>query len=179
MDPIKAITESLPPATDYLTYLTILESHLSISPLHPDLLPTLNRLLQADENLTINIGWDLVAILLPLPGAESCLLTIARTGNPREVILKVVEAFHALAVSDDELRASNSEPDDTDDINLATTTDHLTLTDTSANSQPTKIEKYTTLLSVLTILHSRIKTSYPSRFLSTSLVAILSAYVPN
>src|SRR5437667_1515073 len=153
MDPIKAITESLPPVTDYLTYLTILESHLSVSPLHPDLLPTLNRLLQADENLTINIGWDLVAILLPLPSAESCLLTIARTGNPREVILKVVEALRALAVTDDELSRSNSEPD----TNLITTTENLTVTDIPTTSQPpTRIEKYITLLSVLTILHSRI-----------------------
>ena len=143
MDPIKAITESLPPVTDYLTYLTILESHLNASPLHPDLLPTLNRLLQADEKLTINIGWDLVSILLPLPGAEPCLLTIARTGNPREVILKVVEALRALAISDDGLSDSNSEPGD--DKTLVAATGDLTLADASASSQlPTQIEKYIT-----------------------------------
>lgn len=59
LDPVKAIRDSRPPATDYMTYLTILESHLSAK-----VLPELEIILQ-DEELTQNIGWDLVHLLLP------------------------------------------------------------------------------------------------------------------
>ena len=92
-DSIKAITESLPPASDYLTYLTILECHIS-----PEVLPTLNEILQ-DAELTQNIGWDLIHLLLPLPGSETCLTTIARLGNPREVVLKATEALQLLELA--------------------------------------------------------------------------------
>jgi hypothetical protein len=149
-DAIAAITESLPPATDYLTYLTILESQIS-----PEILPALNNILQ-DAELTQNIGWDLIHLLLPLPGAEQCLNTIARLGNPREVVLKVTEALHLLEL-------------DSADTNE----------EASGSSDPTAIDKFCILLSLLSIVHPRIKTKYPSRFLSTSLMAILSTFRPS
>jgi hypothetical protein len=155
-DAIHAITASLPPASDYITYLTILESRLS-----PDLLPTLNTLLQ-DAELTQNIGWDLIHILLPMPGAELCLNTIARLGNPREVILKVTEALQILDLD-------STEVEDADEAS----------SETSPSSTPNEVDKFCILVNLLSILHPRIKTKYPSRFLSTSLIAILSAFRPS
>jgi hypothetical protein len=147
-DPIKAITESLPPASDYLTYLTILESHLS-----PEILPTLNNILQNVE-LTQNIGWDLIHLLLPLSDSGTCLTTIARLGNPREVVLKVTEALQLLELDSDD-------GEKTEGI------------------EPTPIDRFCTLINLLSILHPRIKTKYPSRFLSSSLMAILSTFRPS
>ena len=85
------LLEALPPASDYLTYLTLIEQVLT-----EDNLPTLHQVLQ-DRELTANIGWDLVHILLPLlPSSEECLQDVAAKGNPREVILKVTEALRLL-----------------------------------------------------------------------------------
>lgn len=168
---ITAITASLPPETDYLTYLTILESHLS-----PEILPTLGELLK-DQELTQNIGWDLIQLLLPLPGAESCLNTIARLGNPREVVLKVTEALQLLGLE--------NPTDDTDDLGRendeaaeAAKVAQVDGANGATPTEPTDIDKFSTLISLLSILHPRIKTKYPSRFLSTSLMAVLSAYRP-
>lgn len=86
-----ALLQALPPATDYLTYLTILEYNLTA-----DELPTLHGILQ-DTTLTANIGWDLVHLLLPLlPASRECLDDVARLGNPREVVLKVTELLQDL-----------------------------------------------------------------------------------
>ncbi|KPM37722.1 hypothetical protein AK830_g8846 [Neonectria ditissima] len=84
---INRLKESRPPATDAFTYLTIVEKSLS-----PDILPALEDILE-DAQLTSDIGWDLVEMLVSVPGSESCLETIARLGNPREVILKVLEVL--------------------------------------------------------------------------------------
>jgi hypothetical protein len=92
------LIQALPPATDYLTYLTLLEYQLT-----PARLPILHRLLQ-DETLTTNIGWDLVKMLLPmLPASSECLQDVARLGNPREVILRVADALMHLHPADDEV----------------------------------------------------------------------------
>jgi hypothetical protein len=152
---IAAITKSLPPATDYITYLTVLESHLS-----PEVLPTLNTILQ-DAELTQNIGWDLVHLLLPIPGGEKCLNTIARLGNPREVILKVTEALQIL------------------DLDSAEVVEEAVPLAPPTSAEPKEVDKFCLLVNLLSILHPRIKTKYPSRFLSTSLIAILSAYRPS
>ncbi|KAL3418035.1 yap-binding protein [Phlyctema vagabunda] len=156
-DPIKAITQSLPPATDPLTYLTILESHIS-----PDILPTLNDILQ-DAELTQSIGWDLIHLLVPIAGAEKCLGTIARLGNPREVVLKITEALSLLQLDDDAESRSDEEE----------------LGITAGSKEPTSTERFCILVDLLSIVHPRIKTKYPSRFLSSSLMSILSAYRPS
>ncbi|KAL8856881.1 MAG: hypothetical protein Q9198_010751, partial [Flavoplaca austrocitrina] len=89
------LIKALPPAVDYLSYLTILEYNLTL-----EQLPLLHDILQ-DTALTANIGWDLVHLLLPLlPESQSCLQDVARLGNPREVILKVTELLEALNASD-------------------------------------------------------------------------------
>jgi hypothetical protein len=165
-DAITAIKASLPPETDYLTYLTILESHLT-----PDILPTLDEILQ-DATLTQNIGWDLIQLLIPLPGSETCLKTIARLGNPREVVLKVTEA----------LRLLNTGGEEEEDV-PAGDLDKLPRNGGEGSykhaSEPTEVDKFCTLVSLLATLHPRIKTKYPSRFLSTSLIAILASYRPS
>ncbi len=183
------ILKALPPATDYLTYLTILEYNLTL-----DQLPTLHEILQ-DRELTSNIGWDLVHLLLPLlPAAEQCLQDVARLGNPREVVLKVTESLrdidfdHDARGSDDEdvqpdhvtkgesVKARSLDGQDTAEATQDRWQEELLKAEGEATSIPLSIRQFNALLSMLSILHPRIKTKYPSRFLSTSLRAVLTAY---
>ncbi|KAK4039970.1 YAP1-binding protein 2 [Parachaetomium inaequale] len=150
---IEAIRDARPPTTDRFTYLTIVEANLC-----PEVLPTLNEVLQSPE-LTQEIGWDLVFNLVSLPGSEECLETVARLGNPREVILKVLEALELLngENQDDEEDDEQRKPD------LPVSPTH----------------KFITLLGMLAILHRRIKTKYPSRFLAQTLQTVYRTYRPN
>lgn len=102
-DPVQRLRDSRPPATDATTYLTIIDLSLKPSTAH-SVLPALHDILQ-DADLTSEIGWDLVDVLIPFEGSESCLDAVARLGNPREVILKVLEALEKTADSDDEKKA--------------------------------------------------------------------------
>lgn len=181
------LLKALPPETDYISYLTLLEYKLTA-----EQLPTLHDILQ-DTTLTTNIGWDLVHLLLPLlPASQQCLQDVARLGNPREVVLKVTELLEGLGgeeedyeedEEDAELReeaeklhelelqdakAREDEPDS--DV-------HPALRPPETAKPPSKALKFTSLIEMLAILHPRIKAKYPSRFLSTSLQAILPAYV--
>lgn len=181
------LLKALPPETDYLSYLTILEYNLTA-----EQLPTLHDILQ-DTTLTANIGWDLVHLLLPLlPASEQCLQDVARLGNPREVVLKVTELLEGLGEEEEaddqeetedieeaervkELGASNDEVNE----DKAQDGHGVALESTSSGEQPkppSKGVKFTALLDMLSVLHPRIKTKYPSRFLSTSLQAVLPAY---
>ncbi|KAF4975169.1 hypothetical protein FZEAL_8009 [Fusarium zealandicum] len=99
---IQRLQESCPPATDSFTYLTIVESNLSA-----EVLPAFQDILE-DAKLTNDIGWDLVEMLVAIPGSEICLETIARLGNPREVILKVVEVLDSNSESSEAGDASAS-----------------------------------------------------------------------
>ncbi|KAK3898836.1 YAP1-binding protein 2 [Staphylotrichum tortipilum] len=160
LDPAKAveaIREARPPATDRFTYLTIVEANLC-----PEVLPALHEVLQ-DAELTQEIGWDLVFNLVGLPGSDACLETVARLGNPREVILKVLEALELMA----------AEGDDDDD-------EEEEETDEKETTAPpvTQTHKFITLLGMLAILHRRIKTKHPSRFLAQTLQSVLAAYRP-
>ena len=151
---IEAIREARPPATDRFTYLTIVEANLC-----PEVLPTLNEVLQ-DAELTQEIGWDLVFNLVSLPGSDPCLETVSRLGNPREVILKVLEAL--------EMLGSDGDEDGEDET-------------TQLKPEPavSPTHKFITLLGMLAILHRRINTKYPSRFLAQTLQTVLGAYRPN
>ncbi|KAI0883504.1 DUF1760-domain-containing protein [Annulohypoxylon maeteangense] len=149
---IKAIQEGA--KEDRFTYLTILQYHVT----SPEILPTLNDVLQ-DAELTQEIGWDLVQMLLNIKGSETCLETVARLGNPREVVIKVMEALEGLTVAwHDEVVVDIEEPGVHPDSKIP--------------------EKFITLLGMLAILHQRIKTKYPSRFLGPSLVKVFEAYQP-
>lgn len=152
MDSNDPLVQALPPATDYLTYLTLLEYQLT-----PERLPLLHQLLQ-DERLTTNIGWDLVKLLLPmLPASTECLQDVARLGNPREVILRVAEALEQLQPEDGDDELADEESD-------------------AGKSLPQHILQFNCLLAMLSVLHNRIKTKAPSRFIATSLQAALEAY---
>ncbi|KAI1828257.1 YAP-binding/ALF4/Glomulin [Xylaria intraflava] len=138
---------------DRFTYLTILQYHVNT----PDVLPTLNEVLQNAE-ITQDIGWDLVQMLIGIEGSERCLETVARLGNPREVIIAVMETLATVGsrqgdLSDDEEEAEKEEASRTS-------------------------SRLITLIGMLAILQRRIKTKHPSRFLAPSLVSVLGAYRP-
>lgn len=203
-DPLIA---ALPPETDYITYLTLLEYQLT-----SENLPTLTGLLTADDGtLAKEIGWDLLKLVLPLSEqapeeARSCLEVVARRGNPREVVVRVAEELENLARSGN---SGNSDQDQEFDDEegedglptFAGEAERIHLGDMTLGgmSQPSALEpaetddevkevvsgsterafssvKFQMLLSMLGLLHPRIQTAYPSRFLATSLPAALAAY---
>lgn len=178
------LIKALPPASDYLTYLTIIEYNLT-----PENLPILHNVLQ-DETLTTNIGWDLVHLLVPLlPESEQCLQDIARLGNPREVILKVTESLRLIdydVVDDDDEdgvvagAGDVREQADSSTFPLKTAASKDGAASTQAREVqpplPLPVEQFVALLSMLGTLQTRIKTKAPSRFLSTTLAAILSSF---
>ena len=174
------LLEALPPATDYLTYLTIIEYNLK-----PENLPTLHEVLQ-DATLTTNIGWDLIHLLVPLlPASEQCLQDIATLGNPREVIIKVTESLRLI-----DFDVTDEDEDGDPEAKIDALARHALKTapvqNTEESSSTQAIEtppepslpvlQFVALLSMLRVLHSRIKTKYPTRFLSTTLQAILATY---
>lgn len=199
------LVDTLPPATDYMTYLTLLEYQLT-----PQNLPTLSRLLSDDDGtLAREIGWDLLKLVLRFLSetpdeANRCLEIIARRGNPREVVVRVAEELEKLGDGDDdEVNQVGSDQDDDEDdlptfageaprVHLGTMTldgmppfkpktteDSVERDsgDTPATASPAnKSLKLQSLFNMLSILHPRIKTQYPSRFLATSLPAALGAY---
>lgn len=194
-DPLVA---ALPPNTDYITYLTILEYQLT-----PKNLSTLNRLLQEDDGtLASEIGWDLLKLVLPIlrvepTKAKECLDIIARRGNPREVIVRVSEELETLGIDDDDEDGEADPTESTSDIpTFAGEAPHVHLGEMTlagmpaiekAQPQSQRDDEHTpdlaieelklqSLLSMLSSLHPRIKTQYPSRFLATSLPAALGAY---
>ena len=166
------VLQALPPETDYITYLTIVEYNLTESQL-----PMFHGILQ-DTTLTANIAWDLVHILLPLlPASEQCLQDVAELGNPREVILKVTEILEGFSYDlECQDRGSEIEPDDSVLEPSSIQEDRSNLERQHAEVIPQSVLKFQVLLRMLSILHSRIRTKYPSRFLLTSIEAILPAY---
>jgi hypothetical protein len=166
------LIKALPPATDYLTYLTLLEYQLT-----PARLPTLHKLLQ-DETLTTNIGWDLVQLLLPmLPQSLECLQDVARLGNPREVILRVSDALMRLQPDEDDSNAHTPPGDfDAPETQSKSTTSGDDRLGEGTTTPPRYVVQFNSLVAMLSILHSRIQTKSPSRFLATSLQAVLEAY---
>jgi hypothetical protein len=175
-----------PPLTDNITYLTFIETNLT-----QETLPRLHEVLQ-DRELNQGIGWDLVHLLLPmLPAAEACLLSIAKLGNPREVVLKVSECLRILELDGME---ENSEDgtfvhilDKADISDDAKGSEHPVSIESAPAVQPhadarpeselpPPVLQFRVLLAMLSILHPRIKTKHPSRFLSSTLQAVLSTY---
>jgi hypothetical protein len=196
------ITAALPPITDYITYLTILEYQLS-----PSNLNLLNNVLKKDDGtLAKEIGWDLLRLVLPMldevpNDARECLELIAKQGNPREVVVRIAEELEKLGQSLDDVESDDSGAEEEDDDGLPTFAgeaprvhlgqmklDGMPDTEKIPPSQPHAMPErrqhrgshdvlvFHALLSMLSIVHPRIKTQYPSRFLATSLPAALSAY---
>ena len=164
------LIKALPPETDYISYLTILEYNIN-----KEQLPTLHEILQ-DTELTANIGWDLVHLLLPLlPHSKPCLQDVARLGNPREVVLKLTELLEKISVVNGEEEEDGDQEflDNDEQIDPVSPRPQETLDD---NDIPNRV-RFCALLEMLQTLLPRIKTKFPSRFLSTSLQAVLPAYV--
>ncbi|KAJ1334994.1 hypothetical protein MN608_01727 [Microdochium nivale] len=139
---------------DRFTYLTILQYHAT----RPEVLPALHEVLQ-DAELTQDIGWDLVQLLVGIDGSSACLETVARLGNPREVVIKVMEALDSLT------EAWSEEADSAEDIQEIAATSKIPA-------------RFIALCGMLSILHGRIRTKYPSRFLGPSLIKVFEAYQP-
>jgi len=166
-----------PPTTDAITYLTIIEYNLS-----EENLPVIHEVLQ-DTDLTSTIGWDLIHLLLPyLPASEECLQDIANRGNPRECVLKVTEALRLLEFEERE-ETEDEEEDDAEDSRQKSKVSEIEVGESSTSPRlpttvlpPLSVLKFEILLDLLATLHRRIKTKYPSRFLSTSLQAVLVAF---
>lgn len=152
---VQRLHDSKPPASDPFTYLTIIETSLS-----PAILPALQDILD-DAKLTVDIGWDLVEMLVPVPGSAECLERIARLGNPREVILKVLEVMDKSVVAAE--KEHNTEPEEEK---------------TKPEPHHHGVDKFITLVGMLKILHPRLQVRAPSRFLHTSLDTVLRAYDP-
>ncbi|KAI9893548.1 MAG: hypothetical protein M1814_006344 [Vezdaea aestivalis] len=193
MDALKAITDSQPPATDSLSWLVIVEVNLS-----SDLLPAFNEILLKDPELTSQVGWDLIPLLLPFKGNQDCLRTIGRYGNPRECVINVCEQLRGLKFEndgdDDEEEGEgteHSEPKSSPGIaeegqelesdgqgSLDVSKMHITepIQESEETNVPTETDKLISLIRLLAALHPRIQTKHPSRFLSTSLSALLSTY---
>ncbi|CAK7197399.1 YAP1-binding protein 1 [Sporothrix eucalyptigena] len=168
---IAALLEARPPVTDRFTYLTLIEEHLS-----PEVLPTLHDVLQ-DAPLTQELGWDLVDMLVPLlPASEACLDDVARLGNPREVILKVLEVLERLMPSRSGDDAYDFEEGQDQDPEEEESEKENNESDEKIPAETT--QAFVALLGMLAILHRRLKTKYPSRFLETTLRTILAAYRP-
>lgn len=165
-----------PPATDAITYLTIVEYNLS-----EENLPVLHQVLQ-DAELTSTIGWDLIHLLLPLlPASEECLQDIATKGNPRECVLKVTEALRLLEFEERQETEDEGEGDEESGQKLKVPELDVGQSSTSPGLPPSVLPplpvlKFEVLLDILATLHRRVKTKYPSRFLSTSLQAALVAF---
>ena len=181
--PIDAIKSSLPPATDPLTFLAILEYNLT-----PDILPDLYDILQ-DPALTSNIGWDLISLLIPLlPASKACLNEVARLGNPRECVLKATESLRAI---DFEERPQSVTPPAADTRSDLETKEQIAKTpdkDVDAHKKDPDTEEedleprtplltFNVLLSVLSTLQPRIKAARPSRFLASTLQPVLATYL--
>ncbi|KAI9801606.1 MAG: hypothetical protein M1825_003285 [Sarcosagium campestre] len=165
---IEAVKASVPPKAEPYTFLTILESHLSI-----EVLPTLLEILQ-DRDLTSSIGWDLVHLLLPLlPHSQSCLDVVARFGNPREVVLKVAESLRKIDfASEDDHRSADEETNVKSTPQLS---EDPSKSDDEIVLSPSALQ-FKSLVSMLPILHQRIKTTYPSRFLASTLKAVVPTF---
>ncbi|SPO02820.1 uncharacterized protein DNG_05495 [Cephalotrichum gorgonifer] len=150
----RRLQESRPPATDTFTYLTVIEQYMS-----PEILPALHDILQ-DAALTKDIGWDLVEMLIDVPGGEACLEAVARLGNPREVILKVLEVLERPVAE------AGEEEEEEDEVSP-----------TPASSAHLNA-RFITLVGMLGILHKRLEVRAPSKFVHATLHTVLGAYMP-
>lgn len=101
--------------------------------------------------------------------ASTCLLMAAYKGNAREVYLKVLAALSSLSFTS----ATHSPPTGgADEPPLTPSSPYLSPLQARENGH----RKFRILILLLTIIHSRITTAYPSRFLSQSLTTLLSTF---
>lgn len=166
-DPLVDIVRLAPPNGDYPLYLDLIRKiFIDEQPppeLRTELLTILDDLLQ-NKGLANLMGWDLMPTLLNVPGSESCLITIARLANPREIIIGVMAELRKLDLYgiEDDWHGEESGADDQ-----------------KKPAEPNDLDRFCFVLSLLSIIHPRIKTKHPSRFLATTVVAIMQAFHPS
>ncbi|KAG0126311.1 hypothetical protein HOY82DRAFT_570416 [Tuber indicum] len=181
------------PADDFISYSTILDVHLSYA--HDvfsqdeqhRLLEVLGDILETHEDLAREISWDLISVLLPFleslsPATvqltESHIAFAAAKGNPREVFIKIVESLSAInwspprAEDEDEYGEDDGGDDDEEEGGEVGEAEDKLRKETTRNA----LRKFHTLLSALSIVHPRIFTKFPSRFLSTQLTTLLGVF---
>ena len=153
------------------------------------------RLSFLQDELARNIAWDLITVLLPfLDGpppanvapdtpqpplgpdtlievASSCLFMAAYKGNPREVYLKLLNALSLLSFTPSSI-GTCSEEEHTDEPPLTPTVPHKTPGEAREDGH----RKFRIVIMLLTTIHSRLSTSFPSRFLSQSLTTLLRTF---
>ncbi|KAI5293925.1 hypothetical protein KEM52_004991 [Ascosphaera acerosa] len=158
------LLQARPPATDPLTYLTLLEYQLTT-----ERLPLLHDVLCADEALAREIGWDLVRTLANfLPHSQACLDDVARLGNPREVMLSVAGALERLR---GRLRDADADADALEEVEGEGEDDGL---EGGPDGPASPALQYECLLGMLPTLQSRLSSKYPSRFLGSTLQEVLT-----
>ena len=167
---MNVLIDALPPATNYIDYLTLLEYNLD-----KESLPLLSQLLQ-DPHLTTNIGWDLIHLLLPLlPESEGCLLDVAKLGNPREAALKVAESLEELNPPTGSSSEGCLDQTDKDEGVLSNLLEPESSVSASESASEPSL-RFKVLANMLSFIHPRIKTQRPSQFLLTSASALSHAF---
>ncbi|CAD6443801.1 bbc5077b-5562-4aab-81b7-f77386b11f37 [Sclerotinia trifoliorum] len=166
-DPVADIKSIAPPAGDLFVYLDFLRLVLITRKPTPDLrsqlLAALNDALK-DVDVANAVGWEAMPLLLEVPGSDDCLITIARLANPREVIIGALQGLRQLDLYDIE-----------DDWHG----EESVVGEEKEPSAPNDLDRFCFLLSLLSILHPRIKTKHPSRILASTVLAIMQAFHPS
>ncbi|RPA78565.1 DUF1760-domain-containing protein [Ascobolus immersus RN42] len=188
------------PADKFIDYSTILDVHLSYSREafsigdQVKLLGALEDVLAQHPELGTNIAWDLVSVLLPFldepeqddasadarkTKAESLLKTVVEIGNPKEVILKIQQLLSQLNFSldtDDEEESGHTDDEEYSDDEEETIKRRPIADPRAVLHQRNALLRFHSLLTLLSTAHIRLQTNFPSRFLSNSLTALLSAF---
>ncbi|TGO91188.1 hypothetical protein BPOR_0036g00180 [Botrytis porri] len=166
-DPVVDIKSTAPPAGDPMAYLSFLRLVLierkPTPELRSQLLAALNDVLQ-DVDIANSVGWEATTILLEVPGSDDCLITIARLANPRELIISILAALKRL---------------DLDGIEDDWHGGEASVQDQNKTAISNDLDRFCFVLSLLSIIHPRIKTKHPSRFLATTILAIVQAFHPS
>ena len=108
--------------------------------------------------------------------ASDCLFLAAEKGNPREVYLKLLQALTSLSFTPH--TGTDSPADDTednDDLEAELQTPSV-ITHSRAETRANAYRKLQIIIKLLAIVYSRIKTTFPSRFLSQTLPALLNTF---
>ena len=109
---------------------------------------------------------------------ESHIAFAAAKGNPREVFIKIVESLSAinwsppLTEDEDGYVDVDDDGDDEEEDEEVREAKDKSRKETTGNA----LRKFYTLLSALSIVHPRIFTIFPSRFLSTQLTTLLGVF---
>ncbi|KAL9056763.1 MAG: hypothetical protein Q9162_002734 [Coniocarpon cinnabarinum] len=191
VDPAHPFISAKPPVVDHMTYLGLLEFNLTAENVVV-LRHVLLEDLKGGGSLLNDIGWDLVGLLIRFvetPAAFETLLDVGKIGNPRECALKVEQALRNIDWElDDELDEEEAEVNDmdihpamrkSDGIQDAKDSSRSHTGNTQAYEERKKrspaFDRFKTLLQMLGDLHPRIQVKQPSRFMATTLSAVLAA----